>query len=59
MKNLPLRLRAAILALLVATMVACTPSGGGASNAPAAPSGAGSSAAPASAAPSSSGRPGY
>jgi hypothetical protein len=59
MTNLPVRLRAAILALLVATMVACTPGGGGATSAPAASTGTAPSAAPASAAPSTSGRPGY
>jgi hypothetical protein len=59
MKNLPVRLRATILALLVATVVACTPSGGGATSAPAASSATAPSAVPASAAPSTSGRPGY
>jgi hypothetical protein len=59
MTNMPVRLRAAVLAILVATLVACTPGGGGATSAPAASSVTAPSAVPASAVPSASGRPGY
>jgi hypothetical protein len=52
MTNLSGRLRAAILGLLVAALVACTP-GGGTTPVPAAPGGAAPSTAPAS------GIPGY
>jgi len=53
MTYVPARLRAAILALLVVTLVACTP-GGGATTTPSASSPTQPSSAPASAAPSSS-----
>jgi hypothetical protein len=62
MNTVPMRLRAALFALVIGALVACTPGGGG-SSAPAASTGTAPSTAPASTAPtpsgSVSGQPGY
>jgi hypothetical protein len=69
MNTVPMRLRAAILALMIGALVACTPGGGGGASAPAGSTGTvpstgtAPSTAPASMAPSPSGsvsgQPGY